>query len=130
MVDHIQGLSDFAVGCPGTSHCPMATRNPIPNPNPDQGLVGCSMGSQGTMELWDGMDKRDQVCMLDLGLVGCPMGSQGTVGQWDVPKSQWTFYGKAGQLCHITYAGKVGFGEPFLGTDNLKFSSTFLCTCM
>ena len=28
------------------------------------------------------------------GLVGCLMGSQGTIGQWDVPKSQWTFYSK------------------------------------
>ena len=36
----------------------------------------------------------------------CPMGSQGTMGQWDVPKSQWTFYGKAGQLC--TFKALVG----------------------
>ena len=57
------------------------------------------MASQGTMELWDGMDKRDQACVPDLGLVGCPMGSQGTMGQWDVAKSKWTFYGKAGELC-------------------------------
>ena len=26
------------------------------------------------------MDKRDHVCVQDLGLVGCPMGSQGTMG--------------------------------------------------
>ena len=37
-----------------------------------QTLVGCCMGSKGTMELWDGVDKRDKVCVPDL-------------GRWDVP---------------------------------------------
>ena len=35
------------------------------------------------MELWDRMDKRYLACIPDLGLVGCPMGSQGTMGLWD-----------------------------------------------
>ena len=57
--------------------------SPTPSPSPDKRLVGCSMGSQGTMELWDGMDKRDLACIPALGLVGNPMGSQGTMGLWD-----------------------------------------------
>ena len=142
------GLSDFAVGCPGTSHCPMVlwdpmghptsprsgicwsllsipshsltvtwdligcptspspNPNPSPSPSPDQGLVGYSMGSQGTMEVWDMMDKRDQVCMPDLWLTGgtrdwwdVPWDPKAL---WDVPKSQWTFYSKAGQLWSLS----------------------------
>ena len=34
---------------------------------------------QGTMGLWDGMDKRDLACNPDMGLKGCPMGSQDTM---------------------------------------------------
>ena len=32
----------------------------------------------GTMGLWDRMDKRYLACITDPGQVGCPMGSQGT----------------------------------------------------
>ena len=33
------------------------------------------------------------------GTGGMSHGIPGTMGQWHVPKSQWTFYGNAGQLC-------------------------------
>ena len=40
--------------------------------SPDLGLMGCPMGSQDTMELFDRINKMDQACFPDLGLVGHP----------------------------------------------------------
>ena len=79
------------MGCP-TSPGP----SPNPSPVPDQGLVGCSMGFQGIMDLHIGRDRQEGSSMHARpgtggryqGLVGCPMGPQGTMGQCDVPKSQ------------------------------------------
>ena len=72
-----------------------------PNPSPDQGLVGYSMGSQGTCMYhgtmgWDGQKGPSMYPRPGTG--GMSHGIPGTMGQWHVPKSQWTFYGNAGQL--------------------------------